>query len=644
MNKKKILILALAGIGVLGVSGCSAGSTIDTSLQVNEDLSGQRTMTISLDDSVFAQYFNGTIDDLNSYISEYCPEQLEWSVSAEEGYNQYEFDLLFGGVDEYKSKVDILTGMDSVLEISVPDTIWASGIYINEDFTSEDLLKWLSDGLVEAGYVSADNASMIFSVGNTEVDFNGNQYSTYECVNVDEVDYVNIDEINVYTDMSDFDSYSRKVEFVLPDSSLTSRASDIDGFFQNMSDNNIDVSVEEDETTTTYLLEQENLDIDGINAFDKAVFGAENADLQNINQDGITDPLTFERVITENFKLTEYVVGNAYAPCFSYYVKVPDEYSVYDEFGAQAAENAEHTGYRCVLSDYETDRSVVWNLKKHFTTQTMKVNLYRNQLTESWKQKIQLTLGEAPTEDEVDGIKNMILDRVDTAEVETEENNENVLSTEEIQSTEDSGQKKSDISVDIKQNKDEKYQITITQKGKCEDFLNNLQKLTGSAAYALYGEDRGFWKVKKQEAYSITCDYTGLIGKTTDDFILEYHLDLGLFPNMQYKQISGDDDTALIKGKELIFTQTTPNVYISYAGTKIDIWSVIFWLLMSVGVLLVITTVLTSGVIKTKKKTYVLEEHNKEKKKQQIAFCENCGAPRTDNSKFCENCGAKFDE
>lgn len=46
-----------------------------------------------------------------------------------------------------------------------------------------------------------------------------------------------------------------------------------------------------------------------------------------------------------------------------------------------------------------------------------------------------------------------------------------------------------------------------------------------------YGTDREFWKIKKQEAYDIACDFSGLLGEVSDQFSMEYRLNVGLMPN-----------------------------------------------------------------------------------------------------------------
>ena len=61
------------------MTGCSAGSTIDTTLVINGDLSGARQMNITISDSVFQEYFTGNIEDFNALMDGACPEGMTWN-------------------------------------------------------------------------------------------------------------------------------------------------------------------------------------------------------------------------------------------------------------------------------------------------------------------------------------------------------------------------------------------------------------------------------------------------------------------------------------------------------------------------------------------------------------------------------------
>lgn len=80
----------------------------------------------------------------------------------------------------------------------------------------------------------------------------------------------------------------------------------------------------------------------------RLLFGVEDELLTNTNQDGVTDALTFERAISENINLSQYVVGNAHAPEFHYYVKSAEDYNVFSENGTKVQADEEREGYGLV--------------------------------------------------------------------------------------------------------------------------------------------------------------------------------------------------------------------------------------------------------------------------------------------------------
>ena len=120
------------------LAACSAGSTIETTLTINDDLSGTRKMDLVINQSVFAEYFTGTIEELNVAITENCPAELTWSYDDSTGAQIYSFTLDFASLEDYESKVDNLIGenLDVDILISKSDSVWSTGVCVEENFTS----------------------------------------------------------------------------------------------------------------------------------------------------------------------------------------------------------------------------------------------------------------------------------------------------------------------------------------------------------------------------------------------------------------------------------------------------------------------------------------------------------------------------
>lgn len=91
---RKQMIAAVAVLCFLGLAGCSAGSTVNTELKVNKDLSGVRVMDVAIDGAVFSENFNGDINALNAVVEQKCPGELAWSYDNSDGTDRYHVELV----------------------------------------------------------------------------------------------------------------------------------------------------------------------------------------------------------------------------------------------------------------------------------------------------------------------------------------------------------------------------------------------------------------------------------------------------------------------------------------------------------------------------------------------------------------------
>lgn len=271
-----ILMLLLTLVFSVALSGCNAGSSINTTLTINDDLSGKRDMKIIINNDVFNEYFSGTITDLNNIITIYCPSSITYEYYESESSREYVFTLSFSSLLDYQSKVNNILGEESTIVIEVPESIWVNGIYVEESFESVDLLAWLSNALIENGYVSESNASMIFSDGSTEVIYNGQSNSSSSQIYVDQIEYINIDEINFFKDINNFDDYNLKVEFAIPSKYLDLKGEEIRAYFISLDDGFMNYTEEtEDGYGSIFSFAKENISASEEEKFLKTIFGDE---------------------------------------------------------------------------------------------------------------------------------------------------------------------------------------------------------------------------------------------------------------------------------------------------------------------------------------------------------------------------------
>ena len=294
---KRSSLICLFALCLLLMTGCSAGSTIGTTLTINSDFSGNRQMNIVIADSVFNDYFNGTIDDLNAAIGEACPAEMTWQYAEDNGVKTYTVNLDFSSVEDYKAKVTAVLGREPEITISAPESVWAAGLYVEEDFNSEELLGWLQNALVEKGYVSEENAGMIFSSGETQVVYGVDTYSTNSQIYVDQLEYVSIDSIAVYTDIHGLDEFDRSVVFKIPAYSMERKGEEITDYMNAAAEGKFEGSWETlEDGTGVFTATAKSMTGEQLNAFDSQVFPSQNTYIEADNNGAAASPFVFSRI------------------------------------------------------------------------------------------------------------------------------------------------------------------------------------------------------------------------------------------------------------------------------------------------------------------------------------------------------------
>lgn len=190
-SRKKItaaLVLALAFL----LSAC--GAEVSTVLNLDGDNKGSRIITakVSKDDM---KYVEGGATALESSIRKHLPEQLVFDgLSAKDEATQVIFTLNFESEKDYVDKVTALLATSEseitpVVEIVLENSTFLSGISIDENFGSKDLLGWMPASLVADGVLEKEQQSGVFgSSGQTEINYNGKSFTSGEQARVSDME------------------------------------------------------------------------------------------------------------------------------------------------------------------------------------------------------------------------------------------------------------------------------------------------------------------------------------------------------------------------------------------------------------------------------------------------------------------------
>lgn len=666
----RFAVICFAVLVMFVLAGCSAGSTVDTSLVLEQDLSGVRRMTIVIDDGVFNQYFNGTVEDINALMSVTCPPELTWSYSDASGNKQYVIELAFSSLEDYKDKLTSILGYEPEVIISTPDSVWESGISVNENFEDTELLQWMKDMLVDNGYVDSSNAGNIFSSGSMSISYKNTDYRNGygHTFNISEIDYVTLDDIHILTDINGWNDYNRKVVFRIPARSMEQKGDAIREYMDGIVPSGASGEWSDDDGETVFTVTASNLTAERLEAFDLTVFDSEKSSVFREDVSEKYSAFSFAEHFDETLDLTNFASGNNWIR-YTYQVKAADSYlaaSTYDGWtvGNEGYDSTLFNGYKVLMegnANFVTDEILFRVVsQRNYNVKELTVNTDQG-FGSNWERTSSFVFETVPDENEINIIVNRMEARAGIGEDSDEEGS---LDGEEVPAEDaDSRENKEtkaaevEISHDIK---DGVFTLTIVQKGSPEAIKINSRQLFGNEGELAYARDKEFWKVKRQEAFAEKIEFGNLLNNVSNDFKIIYSADMGMLSSMQYCSV----DSAVMDGSKLQVTFNNTRVNITYVGTETNLLAILFWVLIVVGsvslVVLILKVVIAGSKVKAAAKPAVpaapvtqmpaeqtqnvVQQTEQPATSQAGKFCEKCGAPREQGAKFCEKCGEKFED
>ena len=628
---KLIVLFALTVLMCGALTACSDGSVVNTTLTLNNDLSGSRVMDVVISESVFNEYFSGSIDDLYKLVDKNCPSVLEFTHPVD-GTMELVFTLNFNDPHEYQDAITSLYP-DGTTTLAVPDSLWGTGFSVNEDFTSLDLLSWLPDLLVEEELVPESNKSRIIKDGNTELYFNNESYYANSYISVDKLDYIYIQGIYVLTGFNSMDNVDRTFDFRIEKNSAEQKKSEIDAFFNDFAGSGAEVTATEDDYSYIYTVTKKNLDAAGLDAFGDLVFGNWDASLSPVPESDLA-LFAFGDELKETVDYSAFIVNNNGLQV-NYFISIPedlmigsdpnygyrrDEVTPSDEFPGYT-----HWGYNYYyLGDEPEARSYFavksYSLKDIATKTSVKGK-------DSFAEEFVFAFEEAPLDTE----KTAIEDRM-RAKFEAEEN---AITVEG--STDEAGV----------------YAVKASFTGNVDEMQTRLEKVTGHSATFTYGEKYNTMKLNYGKAL---CEYFYLNEFGNSDITVTHELDMGAFTKITASSNESDE----IKGSKLT-TTAEGKVDVEVIAEAFNIFAVIVYVLIVLAASFIILAVVRSGVIKELQEAAAARKAAARKAQaaasvapvspapaapvaEKPAFCEKCGAPRDPDAAVCTQCGFRFED
>lgn len=233
--KKRIGTVALVFFAFI-LSAC--GAQVNTLMKVNPDGSGSRNITVQVSKSNFTQYVTGGVSEIQAIIDADMPKQMSASKITEAN-DKYvvTFTIAFDSIKQYEEKIKAILdagGDDTAYtsDVVLADSAFRSGLSIDENFSSKDLLNWFEKGIEKAGLV--EDLDSVLETGDTVVDFAGHQQDLYSgAITYNSTASEGLTKISVSTVDQGDGTWTRSIFLEMPTASYVLKKDDIDAYLED---------------------------------------------------------------------------------------------------------------------------------------------------------------------------------------------------------------------------------------------------------------------------------------------------------------------------------------------------------------------------------------------------------------------------
>lgn len=630
MNRfiKAAMMFAIVFLIMFGTAACSNGGSILTRVTLEDNFQGTRVMEVSIEKSTFDQYFKGTVDDLKSLVMASCPQQLSYEVNETDSNIVCVFRLEFDSIDTYKDKVAAIIGEEREIEALKSDSFLVQGITYEENFTSRELLSWLSDALVDNNYVSSENKSKILESDRTTFVFSSMEYDSGEQIYVSDIQYLPFGVIDILTKPYFDNTYDRTVIFHIPQYTMDQKGEEITAYLEEGVPGNAEMAwdTNRDNDETVFRITMKKLDAGGLNSAMRSIFHSDLASVEKTSYTYEKNMLEHGMAFKETVDASKFI-SNQYAQAHvRYYVDSSllsyIEDSEWGQLWDYGYGQDDYYGYKCVY-DYEiTDATLTVSFKYSFYPDSISV------LTQvHGKDKIQRDIDLIyESEEEKDGTA-LLRDNIGDA----------IEGYAEMEYIEQDGG----------------FVIKIKQKGTKEEVNTGFQAIFNSpASYMRYARQGNKTQPKLTSVFEENLDFRSLLA---GDIPIYYEAKLSRGEKISettYAYYSDNDDLLAIKDDSIKMEFNGGRVNCSVVTTKFNVFFLLYLLLILIfAAALLIAVIMLILMLKEKRR-----ELKAEGRRSTVQFSEStldvmnkkrctvCGSDLDWNVKFCTKCGARLDE
>ena len=698
-NKLKYLICILA---FLLLTAC--GGVVKTDMNFDDSFAGSRVMTYTISNSDYTSYVQKDFATVAATLKALCPEDIEiTSVTQDDSNIVAVFTINFSSKDDYEKKVgNILKAVGSDIEPKVTllrsNTAFAKGVAFQENFGSDDLLKWMHDGIMNNNYITSSYEIYIFSSSQVNLTIAGEEFekdANMSIIDVNTTKYLPINGVEFNTVINKDGSIDRSIAINIPNTSYDQAKDDIDKFMAERSGEFGTGTWSEANNSHIFTVEGKNLSADDCKKMTEKFTGksldnitvfpdSETKDIESESEESTeesteaasdtSDDVDKRHLFSKNYALNEYINLEDYisnynnAVSFDYYVNPENNYegtitdgTGYSSTVSRSAISGDsntllYSGYSSTF-DIKLDVNILPNVSKYR-------HIVEITPTGKIKRDITVVFSESFNDDDAKSL---------------EEELKSVLSQSKI--------KLDKVSLNGKD-----LEVKISSSGTIEEDAKMWEEITGySGSISSLDIDKKGLFVTKQRI-SFMDDFNPEIFTSGNVDSYEYIVknagkpvdkDLylaGSFENAEAK-FKGND--FIVKGENVMMSNYSSPFFVS-VRTNFTIYiifaAVVFVFILIIAILLLILfkkskknknnvvvadapVNITSNTIsikkddakedvvadKTSENTQDTEVVNEEKaedvsevKQNDKVFCSNCGQENNTGDKFCSSCGKEI--
>jgi len=656
-SKLKYLICLFA---FLFLTAC--GGVVNTDMSFDDSFSGSRVMTYTISNSDYTSYVQKDLTTVESTLRELCPQDIEITSFNQDDENiVVVFTISFISEEDYKTKVNnILSaeGIDIVPNVTFlkSDAVFAKGLAYQENFSSDDLLKWMRDGIMGNGFVTSSYESYIFSSSYISLIINGEEYekdASMSIIDVNTAKYLPIDSVEFDTVLNKDGTIDRTIDVNIPDSTFVKAKDEIEQFMASRVGDIGSGTWTEDASIHIFTIEGKGLGIDeckkmtenftGKSVGDivlmtaselKASYAEENSTDDDESEDSDSKYYTLAKqhifyknyLWSENIDLEDYISNRDNCVRFNYFVNPQNGYEGIVAFDDNVSESTDislngsdgdsnvllFSGY-CKSADLNVEVNVMPSVSKykHIVDITPTGNIKRN---------ITVVFKESFNENDVKKLEEKLKIVFEKTKIK-------------LDKIELNG---SDLEVKISSN------LSVDDDTKMwEDATGYSRDSTN-----LDIDKKGYF-VSKQNI-KFTDDFHHELFTAGDVESYEYRVKNAGKPIRKSGYISGGFDSAEAKFSGNDFVIKGENVVMSHykapsiVSVRTNYIKYIILTIVAVTAIFIIAVLLVIQIKKSKKKVAQSGNSVYNNTQDDAVFCPHCGTKNKSDDKFCSSCGKEI--